>query len=133
MFKILFPGELLIDRYITPTEKVDKTGGAPANAAVATRKLGLEAVLIAAVGSDSEGASAMRDVERYGVSLKGVQIVSQPTTIANVTIDTCWERSFTFNRGADGELEFDKIPPYLLKDYAALHLGSATAMLGGKT
>ncbi len=53
------------------------------------------------------------------------------TTIAYVSIDENGERDFEFIRGADANLSVEKVDFNSFKDSKIIHLGSATAMLGG--
>lgn len=130
--RIILPGELLIDRFERNGELLDKPGGAPANVAVAISKYGADPYFTGAVGNDESGEQLIKSLQNLKLKTDGVIKVDVPTTVANVKIDSVGERSFTFLRGADEQLEFLKIPREISSNYDILHLGSATALLGGE-
>ncbi|MGL4374138.1 MAG: carbohydrate kinase family protein, partial [Turicibacter sp.] len=140
MAKVICPGELLIDfislengKSLIDVEKFQKkAGGAPANVATALVKLGATAQFVGAVGTDSFGKFLLQTLEKYNVGT--THVIKDPTaatTIAYVSIDQDGERDFEFMRGADAnlvavDLDFDNF-----KESKIIHLGSATALLGG--
>lgn len=117
MMKITTIGEILIDMTQTGTDANGNAifaaipGGAPANVAVAARKLGVETAFIGCVGNDPFGEILKRTLERYGVDDSGLQTTDQAdTTLAVVTVDPHGERGFAFCRkpGADTQIDRER-------------------------
>lgn len=138
MKKVFCIGELLIDFVAEKqgndlskaTEFTKKAGGAPANVACAIAKLGGKGVFIGCVGDDPFGSFLLNVVKKEGVDISLTQHSKTFTTLAFVSLAEDGERDFVFSRGADKELTYD---PSLRKDFRGnlLHLGAATALLGG--
>ena len=61
-----------------------------------------------------------------------VASLASSTTLAFVSLGDNGEREFAFNRGADEQLNLDDSTINTLLDDSILHLGSATALLGGE-
>lgn len=131
-------GELLIDfvaenqgnDLIYAKEFTKKAGGAPANVACAIAKLGGSSSFIGCVGEDPFGNFLASILEENRVNLSFLQRSEIFTTLAFVSIAEDGERDFVFSRGADRELKYlpavkDAFPGNIL------HLGAATALLGG--
>ena len=137
---VICVGEMLIDFVCTDTNMglvngvnyVKKPGGAPANVAACIGKLGGCASLVASVGSDPFGEFLIQVVKKYNVNTEHVSVLPMSTTFAFVSLAENGEREFAFNRGADEQLALDDASIDSLTDNAILHLGSATALLGGK-
>ncbi|MEP1386137.1 MAG: carbohydrate kinase [Paraglaciecola sp.] len=137
--KVICVGEMLIDFVCTDTNMglvngvnyVKKSGGAPANVAASIGKLGGEALLVASVGSDPYGEFLVQEVQKYHVNTDYVNTLPMSTTFAFVSLADNGEREFAFNRGADEQLELTATEVSELTDNSILHLGSATALLGG--
>ncbi|NAY91836.1 carbohydrate kinase [Muricauda sp. JGD-17] len=138
MKKVFCIGELLID-FVAEKQGSDlskataftkKAGGAPANVACAIAKLGGKGVFIGCVGNDPFGEFLLNTVKKEGVDITLTQRSETFTTLAFVSLAEDGERDFVFSRGADKELEYD---PSLRKNFPGniLHLGAATALLGG--
>ena len=107
-------GEILIDLTQTGTDQNGNAlfsaipGGAPANLAVAARKLGAKTSFIGCVGNDSFGTILRQTLIQYGVEASGLQTTNGTnTTLAVVTVDNSGERSFSFYRkpGADTRID----------------------------
>ncbi|MEO0505474.1 MAG: carbohydrate kinase [Bacteroidota bacterium] len=138
MKKVFCVGELLIDFVAenqgsdlsSATEFTKKAGGAPANVSCAISKLGGKGVFIGSVGEDPFGDFLLQTLQDEGVDLSLVQRCKTFTTLAFVSLAEDGERDFVFSRGADRELSYD---PALRKGFKGqmLHLGAATALLGG--
>lgn len=138
MKKIFCIGEVLID-FVAEKQGSDlskayqftkKAGGAPANVACAIAKLGGESAFIGCVGNDPFGAFLLQVLEDSNVNIDKAQRSKTFTTLAFVSLAEDGERDFVFSRGADSELNYDP----LLKSYFKenmIHLGAATALLGG--
>ena len=127
-------GEILIDMTQTGTDANGNAvfaaipGGAPANVAVAARKLGVRTAFIGCVGNDAFGRILADTLKRYDVDASGLQVTERAdTTLAVVTVDPSGERSFSFCRkpGADTQIDRERA----LKAAACadiLHFGSVS-------
>ncbi len=131
-------GELLID-FVAEKQGNDlskaslftkKPGGAPANVACAIAKLGGKSSFIGAVGGDPFGTYLLQVLEENGVDISQAQRSKSFTTLAFVSLAEDGERDFVFSRGADKELSYDPEIGRLFKGHM-VHLGAATALLGG--
>lgn len=81
-------------------------GGAPANAAAAASKLGLEVGMIATVGDDFFGAHTIQALDHYRIFREGVRTSKKhPTSLALATSETETTERFTFYRAADTEIK----------------------------
>ncbi|WP_222982239.1 carbohydrate kinase family protein [Flagellimonas meishanensis] len=138
MKKVFCIGELLID-FVAEKQGSNlakasiftkKAGGAPANVACAIAKLGGKGFFIGCVGNDPFGEFLLDTLRKEGVDISLAQRSKTFTTLAFVSLAEDGERDFVFSRGADRELEYD---PNLRKGFSGniLHLGAATAFLGG--
>ncbi|VAW15243.1 Fructokinase [hydrothermal vent metagenome] len=107
-----------------------KAGGAPANVACAIAKLGGASKFIGCVGNDSFGLFLLEILEKNNVDISFAQRSKTFTTLAFVSLAEGGERDFVFSRGADKKLKYD---PEIKKEFKGniLHLGAATALLGG--
>lgn len=138
MKKVFCIGELLIDFVAErqgndlskATEFTKKAGGAPANVACAISKLGGNSIFIGCVGKDPFGKFLLDTLKHEGVDITHAQQSETFTTLAFVSIAEDGERDFVFDRGADRELTYDHELRKSLKGNM-LHLGAATALLGG--
>ncbi len=132
-------GELLIDFVAEKqgndlskvTEFTKKAGGAPANVACAIAKLGGKSKFIGCVGYDKFGDFLLDILEKHEVDISLAQRSKTFTTLAFVSIADEGERDFVFSRGADKELVYDPSVKVGFKK-SILHLGAATALLGGE-
>jgi fructokinase len=137
--KVICVGEMLIDFVCTDTNAglvkgynfVKKPGGAPANVTACIGKLGGDAFFVGAVGRDPFGDYLLKELRHYNVNLDYAFQQPRSTTIAFVSLADGGEREFAFNRGADEQLVLSKNEINTLLDNSILHLGSATALLGG--
>lgn len=138
MKKVFCIGELLID-FVAENQGNDlskatvftkKAGGAPANVACAIARLGGESAFIGCIGEDPFGNFLLDVLTRNRVSTKLVQLSDTFTTLAFVSIAEDGERDFVFSRGADRELNYLSSVKSNFKGNM-LHLGAATALLGG--
>lgn len=131
-------GEALIDFVAEQAGKdlsksetfLKKAGGAPANVACAISRLGGHSHFIGAVGDDPFGRFLKNTLQKEGVDTSLMQFLPTFTTMAFVSLANDGERDFVFSRGADKELEYDPSIKSLFRDNI-LHLGAATALLGG--
>ncbi|WP_190810171.1 carbohydrate kinase [Flagellimonas sp. S3867] len=138
MKKVFCVGELLID-FVAEKQGSDlskaitftkKAGGAPANVACAISKLGGKSFFIGSVGNDPFGNFLLNVLKEQRVDVSMAQTSDTFTTLAFVSLAEDGERDFVFSRGADKELTYD---PALRKNFKGnlMHLGAATALLGG--
>lgn len=133
-------GETLIDFVCTDeqtsmadsTHFIKKSGGAPANVAACVSKLGGSSLFAGAVGQDPFGDSLENELQQYGVKTTFLKRSAKPTTLAFISLMADGEREFVFNRGADGDYSLIKSEIDEMLNNAILHLGAATALLGGK-
>ena len=135
MGKIVALGEVVADIYRdeSPIEVempfTARPGGAPANVAVATSRLGEEAAFVGSVGKDLFGDFILRALEAEGVVTSGVRRCEPPTrtSLAFVEIDEEGDRSFTFYRSdpaADELLGPEDVSEELLSGISFVNFGS---------
>ena len=85
---IVVAGEALVDRVTTSDgATADALGGAPYNVARAIARLGVATEFAGAVSTDELGDELSAQLERDGVSLRRVQRVEAPTTLALADVD----------------------------------------------
>jgi len=141
MAKIICPGELLIDFVCDDRDVmlqdgehfIKKAGGAPANVCAAIVKLGSSAAFVGKVGKDSFGNFLYTMVKSLGVDTKYcLKDEKYNTTLAFVSLTADGERDFEFIRGADENLCTEDIHFEDFSESTIIHLGSATALLGGE-
>lgn len=140
MAKIICPGELLIDFVCDDRDTklkdgehfIKKAGGAPANVCAAIVKLGSSAAFVGKVGKDSFGTFLHEMIQTLGVDTAYCLEDDQSnTTLAFVSLTADGERDFEFMRGADEHLKVEDIRFEDFNESVIIHLGSATALLGG--
>jgi len=128
-------GELLIDmfpaetgvRLAEVTAFHPKPGGAPANVAVAAKRLGRETAFIGKVGDDLFGEFLRKTLADEGVDVRGVRVSSEArTTLAIIAKPDENTAEFVFyrNPGADQRLRVNELDRDLLKSAKAFHFGS---------
>nr|WP_299534006.1 carbohydrate kinase [Ulvibacterium sp.] len=131
-------GELLID-FVAEAQGNDlskantftkKPGGAPANVACAISKLGGKSKFIGSVGLDPFGTFLLQVLKENNVDVSLAQRCKTFTTLAFVSLAKDGERDFVFSRGADKKLKYDSSAKRNFKGNM-VHLGAATALLGG--
>lgn len=127
-------GEILIDLTQTHIDHsgvphfAANPGGAPANVAVAAKKLGAETAFIGCVGDDLYGRMLRDTLVRCGVNTDGLQMTDRAnTTLAIVMVDEKGERSFSFYRkpGADTQIDAARAVKNAA-DAGILHFGSVS-------
>ncbi len=138
MKQVFCIGELLVD-FVAEKQGNDlskaeiftkKPGGAPANVACAIAKLGGNSKFVGCVGKDPFGTYLLEVLAANHVDISLVQRSKTFTTLAYVSISEDGERDFVFSRGADKELKYDPDLKNAIKGNM-IHLGAATALLGG--
>ncbi|CAN6448783.1 unnamed protein product [Victoria cruziana] len=128
-------GEMLID--FVPTEAgvsladapgfLKKAGGAPANVAIAVKRLGGRSAFIGKLGDDEFGRMLAGILRENGVDDQGVRFDGNArTALAFVTLRADGEREFMFyrNPSADMLLTPDELDLPLLHQTKILHYGS---------
>lgn len=139
MTKVYCIGELLID-FISTTKGVTlehaltfekKAGGAPANVAVATKRVGGDAYFLGQVGDDAFGRFLTLTLKEQVINTSYLTQAGQ-TTLAFVSLDEDGERSFEFFRGSDSEYMLPEAVAKSVDQHDIIHFGSATGLLDGK-
>ena len=132
---IICVGELLIDFLPLQSgvcfEDVSEfrrvPGGAPANVAVGTAKLGLRSAFIGRVGDDRFGKYLASVLKKNRVDISQLQYDRDArTTLAFISLPTPNTREFQFyrNPGADMKLDWKEFNNSFLQDAGILHFGS---------
>ncbi len=133
--RVVTLGELLIDMFPAQVGVhigdvdafIPKPGGAPANVAVALRRLGVQSAFIGKVGEDHFGRFLEGVLRAEGVETRGVRYDSEArTTMAVIAMPDPDTAEFVFyrNPGADQRLRPDELDEGLLTDCNAFHFGS---------
>ncbi len=134
MPEVICLGELLIDLPATPTDVslaeatgfTKAPGGAPANVAVAVRRLGVASGFIGAVGNDPFGDFLAGVLAREGVDLAGLvrrSDVRTPLAFVAVRSDGTGDFSF-YHDGGLAPLREQDIDEAYVSSAAVLHFGS---------
>ncbi|MFW5941343.1 MAG: PfkB family carbohydrate kinase [Chloroflexota bacterium] len=128
-------GEILIDMFPAEVGRKlaevtafhPKPGGAPANVAVAVRRLGAASAFVGKVGDDAFGDHLIDVLRRQGVETRGLRVArAARTTMAFIAMPDPHTAEFVFyrNPGADLLLRAEELDRELLAETAALHIGS---------
>ena len=128
-------GEILIDmfpaeigrRLVEVSAFLPKPGGAPANVAVAARRLGAETAFIGKVGDDVFGHHLIAVLREQGVETRGMRLDDHArTTLAIIAMPDENSAEFVFyrNPGADTRLHPSELDSELLSSTRVLHIGS---------
>lgn len=128
-------GELLVDMFPAQVGKRLQEvsafrpvpGGAPANVAVAARRLGKSSAFIGKVGDEAFGHHLAAVLEREGVSIRGIRFdAAARTTMAFIAMPNENQAEFIFyrNPGADMMLRPDELDRELIRETRAFHFGS---------
>jgi fructokinase len=128
-------GEVLIDMFATEVGKkmtevetfTPKPGGAPANVAVAAKRLGSETAFIGKVGDDLFGYHLENILTNEGVQTRGMRFDDYArTTMAFIAKPDEYTPEFVFyrNPGADTQLKSEELDLDLLRSTKCLHFGS---------
>ncbi len=102
-------------------------GGAPANVAVAARRLGASSAFIGKVGDDAFGQLLIDTLRAEGVETRGMRVDPEVrTTLAFIAMPDATSAEFVFyrNPGADMMLRADELDEALLREARVLHFGS---------
>jgi fructokinase len=133
--KIVTLGEVVSDIYRDESESdvelpfTARPGGAPANVAVASARLGSEAAFIGSVGEDLFGDFILRALEAEDVDTSAVRRCEPPTrtSLAFVEVTADGDRSFTFYRSdpaADELLSAEDVTREVLSGASFVNFGS---------
>jgi fructokinase len=137
MIDIVCLGEMLIDMFPAeigrPLAAVSAfypvPGGAPANVAIASARLGAQSAFIGKVGDDAFGRFLAETLERQGVQTQGMRFDAEARTGLNfhaqVDGDTA---THLFYRGADIRLRPDELDRALLQEARAFNFGTLSLM-----
>jgi len=128
-------GEVLIDmfpaevgrRLTEVTAFRPKPGGAPANAAVAAARLGMQSAFIGKVGDDIFGHYLEEVLKKEGVETRGMRFDEQArTTLVFIGMPDENTAEFVFyrNPGADTRLTTAELDRQLIQQSSCLHFGS---------
>lgn len=132
-FDITAFGEILIDFTDQGTGEhgqklfAQNPGGAPANVAVAARKLGAKTAFIGKAGADMHGEFLKKVLENERVDTRGMILDEKYfTTLAFVSISENGERTFSFSRkpGADTQITKEDLRTEILESTKIFHVGS---------
>ena len=129
---IMAIGEMLVDFTAVTEENGDifykqNPGGAPANVAVMTAKLGVSSGFIGKMGKDMFGTYLKETLENEGVDTKGVKLdKGYSTTLAFVRKNEDGDRDFVFyrNNSADLNLSYSEVNLKLIDSCKLLHFGA---------
>lgn len=132
-------GELLVDMFPSEVGKkladvpafIPKPGGAPANVAIAARRLGKQTAFIGKVGDDPFGYGLQMVLRREDVDISGLRFDSRTrTTLAIVALPEDHAPEFIFyrNPGADMMLQPGELEDALIREARIFHFGSLSVM-----
>jgi fructokinase len=128
-------GELLIDMFPAELGRElpqvsafrPKPGGAPANVAVAAKRLGMQSAFVGKVGDDAFGHHLADVLRQEGVDVRGMRYDGDARTgMAFIAMpdENTYDILFYRNPGADMRLRPDELDRELLRDTRAFHFGS---------
>ena len=100
--RIVSFGEVLFDIF----DDGARLGGAPLNLAVHLHRLGVESLLVSAVGQDTLGDVAIQEIVREGLPVDHVARVPQPTGSVTVSLNEAKVPAYRFLR----DCAYDYIP-----------------------
>lgn len=108
-------------------------GGAAANVAVVTSRLGLKSALISAVGPDFIGSKYHEELKNHGIDTEGMIVVDEEKTpMAYVFTDSNKDQISYFYWGAASHFK-NSDPPYeSIKNAKAVHLATGDPQFNGK-
>ena len=112
----------------TPAQITTHPGGGGANVAARLAEAGVPALLVARVGDDAAGASAVAELRRAGVELEVAIDPLRPTGTCVVIVEPSGERTMLPDRGANAALAPGDLPIDEFTDGAHLHLSGYTLL-----
>lgn len=128
-------GESLIDLVSEPRaadgsiHMVAHQGGSPFNCAIALSKLGNDTGFLCPISKDGFGSYLLEPLEAAGVKQLLTSRVTEPTTLAVVTLDQAGKAQYEFYRGADRALDADKLVAALPEDLVLYQIGGFCPIL----
>lgn len=136
---VVVVGDLLVDVVVVPEGPLafgsdtassvrSMGGGAAANTACWLGALGRQVRLVASVGDDALGRSAVDDVEACGVAWAGHTSAERSTGTCVVLVDAEGERTMLPDRGANDALSPQVVTAALPEGPAWLHLSGYTLL-----
>lgn len=102
-------------------------GGAPANVAVASSRLGAHTAFIGKAGEDMHGEFLRSVLQKENVDTRGMLLDKKYfTTLAFVEVNESGERTFSFARkpGADTQIQKEELDVDILDQTNIFHIGS---------
>ncbi|WP_010677298.1 aminoimidazole riboside kinase [Bacillus timonensis] len=123
-------GEALIDFIPLDQDNMQflkSPGGAPANVAVGTARLGTKSSFVGKVGDDVLGNFLKQTLESYNVQTGAMYLSKEERTgLVFVTLGEDGEREFSFyiEKSADRFLTTEEIPASLFEEHNVFHFGS---------
>ena len=112
----------------TPAQITTHPGGGGANVAARLVEAGIPALLVARVGDDAAGASAVAELRRAGVELEVAIDPMRPTGTCVVIVEPSGERTMLPDRGANAALAPSDLPIDEFAEGAHLHLSGYTLL-----
>ncbi|MFA5313932.1 MAG: carbohydrate kinase, partial [Methanomassiliicoccales archaeon] len=103
-------------------------GGAPANVAISSSRMGVKSAFIGKIGNDQFGLYLSRTLSKENVDISGLITTDEAcTTLAFVHLNDEGERTFSFVRkpGADMLILPEEVPVALIGGSKIFHFGSA--------
>ena len=118
-------GEALVDIVLPTAGDPERApGGSPLNVAVGLSRLGLDTVLVTALGDDEDGRLVQEYVHGSGVRLHAAAVVAdRATSTATARLDATGAATYDF------DLRWELAPVTLPDPTDALHVGSLGALL----
>ena len=140
--RVLCIGELVVDLCAAerdlPLASVGSflraPGGAPANVAVGTARLGCSSAIIGSVGADFFGVFLLSELARYGVDATHVvSTQTARTTLAFIADHTDGRKDVEFFRhpGADMMLSATQVEEHYVSRFDIVHFGSVSLLDDG--
>lgn len=137
MQRILCFGELLVDWIPYSVQTIGDLnvplyaqfpGGAPANVAVASQRLGAPSAFIGQVGSDPIGHYLKDCLSKYHVDTQHLLQSDYPTAMAFIHLDARGDRSFSFKRNNTADLNYpaEQMTETMFKGAGIFHICSNT-------
>lgn len=127
---ILTVGELLIDMISQDYDDDFEGdvyqryfGGSSANIAMNTNKLGVNSIVVSAVGNDGLGLFLKNQLQKSGVDTSYIQTVDHATSLVLLTKSKTSPKPI-FYRGADYHLQYNTKLSQAIKDSKILHFSS---------
>jgi fructokinase len=124
---IIVAGESLVDRIARPDGSVEEApGGGPFNTARALGRLGRRVAFLGRISTDERGRRLRQVLADAGVDLTLVVETSDPTLVAEATLDAAGVASYRFGPvvNAAAGLRREDVPERLPDATVALHVGT---------